>query len=187
MKFACAKCNHVLTKDLYLTTKIDRENTVEDGEIIFSIAEVKPGTFLRFRYKLWEPKWSDRQTAINRDDALGCFMYPFKEGNGCCANHYIEVECSNCYTQVGWEFYDCYETLKHIELLDNKVVRDFSRRPTIASPKASHVSFAEDVVMSERDVDRSVDLAMKAFNQGNSTEFKDPIEDMPYPDEDIIG
>jgi hypothetical protein len=209
MKYACAKCNHILTKDLYLTTKIDRENFKdEDGDVMFSTAEVKPGTFVLYRYitfrsttnrknRKWAARvekhegtksltyifnsrrnrqYTDRFISVNRNDATGCFMYPFQQGYGCCDNHHIRIECGGCYEHIGWENYDCYETLKHIQFLDNKVVRDFSGRPTIEPPKATHMTFADGVEMDEHTAQRHANMALKAFNTGKSVPFVDPLE-----------
>lgn len=213
MKFACAKCNHVLTNDLYLTHKIQRTPVIADnGEIILDDTErpfmettVKPGSYIRHRYETaasWFNRrkrkrermlakaqgkrfigwhnikyvWTERKICINKEDAVGCFLYPFVTGNGCCANHYVEVECANCYTQVGWEFSDCYESLFHIQFIDGKVVNDFSRRPTVSSPRALHVTQAPGVNLTEDAIKRNVDSALKAFKQGKSEPFVDPID-----------
>lgn len=126
MKFNCKRCGTTLTSDLFKSAHlVSIPNTKRYEEDIDDKA-VKLGSFHIWKWvSPYCRKWRYTTTIVSREDCIGMKFKPFKSGYGCCDNCWIPVTCSGCGNKVGVENYDCYQSPKHVEILEKEVIRNY--------------------------------------------------------------
>lgn len=123
MKLSCVKCNNILTKDLYLTKHFAITKSLDEwGEQEIGLS-ISLGSFRNLPVPFVFYARRSKALLINRLDAIGCKFLTFKEGQGCCDNSDQLVSCSQCSSIVGYENYDCWQTLHHVEIIDKSIYR----------------------------------------------------------------